>query len=264
MREPHTVLFEGSQGTLRISQNVFADLAIGMETSLHRQLKEIYGGTAQQIEIVLGDYRIDVVDGKRLIEIQFGSLGAIRKKIECLIKSHKVHVVKPLAARKYLVKHATKNGDIISQRFSPTRQSFFHMFDDLVHFVGPFPHKNLTLEVILTVEEEHRVVSKKRRRYGKDHRVYDHGLRSIEDRREFRTVADLVGMLPAELPAEFTTADLAEQASIPRWLSQKMAYCLRNTGGIEIVGKVGNALLYQTTIKAKTKKRKAAKRKRAA
>ena len=52
-----------------------------METSLHRDLKKLYAGDDSQTEVVLGGYRIDAVSGGRLIEIQHGSLSAIRDKI---------------------------------------------------------------------------------------------------------------------------------------------------------------------------------------
>jgi len=48
-----------------------------------------------------------------------------------------------------------------------------------------------------------------------------------------------------ELPAAFTTADIARLASIPRWLAQKMAYCLREGKMIELIGKRGRANLYR-------------------
>jgi hypothetical protein len=50
--------------------------------------------------------------------------------------------------------------------------------------------------------------------------------------------------LPLTLPASFSTNDLAQHAEIPRWLAQKMAYCLRMTGAIKVTGKQGNAVLY--------------------
>ncbi len=42
------------------------------------RLKEVYAGQGARLEAPLGDYRIDVVCDGELIEIQHGSLGAIR------------------------------------------------------------------------------------------------------------------------------------------------------------------------------------------
>ena len=58
-----------------------------METTLHRQLKEHYAEDPEQIEVKLGRYRIDAIAGGELIEIQHGSLAAIRDKIRTLLES---------------------------------------------------------------------------------------------------------------------------------------------------------------------------------
>ena len=42
----------------------------------------------------------------------------------------------------------------------------------------------------------------------------------------------------------FSTEELAGGIDQPRWLAQKMAYCLRNMGAIDVVGKSGNSILY--------------------
>ena len=39
--------------------------------------------------------------------------------------------------------------------------------------------------------------------------------------------------------------DLADAMGQPRWLAQKLAYCLRESGAAELCGKDGNALLYR-------------------
>jgi hypothetical protein len=118
------------------------------------------------------------------------------------------------------------------------------MFQDLVHFIKVFPHPRLTLEVLLTEQEETRIPKRKRWFRSKDYSVADRRLVAIRSRHTFRTAADLCQLLPVGLDAPFTTADVAREARIPRWLAQKMAYCLRQTGGITIVGKRHNAVLY--------------------
>jgi hypothetical protein len=55
---------------------------------------------------------------------------------------------------------------------------------------------------------------------------------------------DLVHLLPAELPNEFTTADLAAAMGSTRRLAQQTAYCLRHAGVTEVADKRGNALVY--------------------
>ena len=99
------------------------------------------------------------------------SLAAIRDKIRALVENYDVLIVKPLAARKILVNKTRRGGPVKSTRYSPTRQNFYNLFDDLVHFVNVFPHRRLTLEVILTEQEEHRLPADRRRWRSKGYRV---------------------------------------------------------------------------------------------
>jgi hypothetical protein len=75
--------------------------------------------------------------------------------------------------------------------------------------------------------------------------VCDRALTAVIECRSLCTTADLIALLPPELPAEFTTADLARTGSIPRWLAQRAAYCLRQTKAAEVAGKQGNAWVYR-------------------
>ena len=222
-----------------------------MESTLHRQLKFLYGGVAEDLEVQVDGYRIDAVVRGRLFEIQQASLSALRDKVRQLLQRHRVVVVKPLISRKYLIRRDHPGGEIVSARYSPTHETVLNLFKDLVHFVNVFPHPRLTLEVVLTEQEEHRITRARCRRRGPDFRVEDRLLVEVVSTTKLKTAADLRKLLPSTLPADFTTGDLALHAKIPRWLAQKMAYCLRKTGAIEVVGKHGNAMRYGLPRKSK-------------
>jgi hypothetical protein len=204
---------------------------------------------------LLSHHRIDAVVGEQLIEIQQASLAALRRKTRALLEHHPVTVVKPLAAKK-IIHRCAKKGTIESSRASPKHETIFDLFIDLVHFVEVFPHPRLTLEVLLTEQEEFRVAKRRRWFRAKDYKLLDRRLTAVRERRVFRTTADLLTLLPRPLPAEFTTAEIAQGLDIPRWLAQKMAYCLRQTGALACSGKRRNALVY--TIPEKTTDRAAA------
>ncbi len=216
-----------------------------METTLHRQLKDLYAGAASRCEIPLEGYRIDAQRDGQLVEIQQGSLSALKAKARALLnRGHRLLVVKPLASRTYLIRRNRVRGRIVSSRYSPRRQSVLELFDELVHFVDVFPHPRLTLEFLLIEQEEERVPARSPRSWRRRHRVLDRRLRSVIRAIALRRSTDLCPLLPADLPEIFSTADLAEAAEVPRWLAQKIAYCLRKTAAAQVVGKKGNALLY--------------------
>ena len=225
-----------------------------MATTLHQQLKEHYVSDPSCHEIDLDGYRIDAVaaDG-RLIEIQCGSLFAIRNKIQQLTQQHRVTVVKPLATRKKLLKKKRRNGKVISSRYSPVHQTLPFIFLELVHFTNAFPHPNLRLDILLTEQEEIRVPPKRnswRRRFS----VQNRRLVAIEETIPVRTAADLWTYLNPKLPPEFTTADLAETGDMPRWLAQKAAWCFRRMEFFTAVGREGNSVVYRLTPPADAKR----------
>ncbi len=215
-----------------------------METTLHRQLKELYAVDPRRREVAVAGYRIDAVADGRLVEIQYGSLGAIRTKVRQLLASHDVLVVKPLAASKRLVTQARGKAQPVIRR-SPRHETVYDVFLDLVHFVDVFPHPRLALHVLLTEQEEHRRPAHKRRWKSKGFHVEERRLVGVVERHEFRTADDLARLLPRTLPATFSTADISRGLGIPRWVAQKMAYCLRATDAVRQVGKSGNAWLYE-------------------
>ncbi len=219
-----------------------------METSLHKQLKELYAGPRAKFEVPVGPYRIDVVNRGRLVEIQHGSLSAIRDKVRRLLDDdHLVTVVKPIVARKCLVKQAEKGGDVLQRRYSPKRGRLLDLFDELVHFTRVFPHRRLLLEVPLVEIEEWRYPGHGRRRRWRenDHVVEDQRLVEVRDTWRFRTGRDLARLVDGPLPGTFHTGHLAETLGVPRWIAQRMAYCLRHAKSIRQVGKQGNAALYR-------------------
>jgi hypothetical protein len=218
-----------------------------VETSLHRSLKLHYAGSAARTEVRVDGYRIDAVVGRRLIEIQHGSLAAIRTKIVRLVERHRVLVVKPIVASKLIVKHGSADGPIVSRRTSPKRGKLLDIFEELVYFTRVFPHPRLTLEVVLVEIEEYRHPGHGRRRRWRrdDHVVADQQLISIGEALRFRRARDLLQLFPDGLSRQFHSGQLADHLSIPRHVAQRVAYCLREMKAVETVGKKGNAWLYR-------------------
>jgi hypothetical protein len=219
-----------------------------METSLHRELKRRYADPDdQRVEVRHGRYRIDAIRGGELVEVQHGSLAAIRDKIRALLESHRVRVVKPIVATKLLVKRSHEQGTIVSRRLSPKRQTMLAVFDELVYFTSVFPHARLTIEVVLVEVEEWRYPGHGRRRRWRsdDYVVEDQKLCAVVDTCLLKKATDLRALLGCDLPVAFDTADLAVALRVPRHVAQRIAYCLRQTGAARVVGKRGNAHLYE-------------------
>jgi hypothetical protein len=217
-----------------------------METSLHRELKALYADATSRFEVPVGRYRVDVVTGDCLIEIQHGPLAAIRDKVRHLLRHHEVLVVKPIIHRKLLVKRLTKDGEVTGRRMSPKRGSLLDLFEDLVHFTRVFPHRRLTLEVPLVDIEEWRYPGHGRRRrwHRNDQQTEDQRLVGVCQTYRLRTQQDLLQLISPPPNEPFHTGDLAESLAVDRWIAQRIAYCFDQMGAIRQVGKQGNTRLY--------------------
>jgi hypothetical protein len=218
-----------------------------VETSLHRELKRLYAGSSARTEVRVDGYRIDAIRDEVLIEIQHGSLAAIRDKIRRLLERHRVLVVKPIVARKVLVKEAAAGGAEISRRQSPKRGQLVDIFDELVYFTRVFPHPRLSLEVVLVDVEERRHPGHGRRRRWRrdDHVVGDQLLLSVGESVQLERAADLLRLVGATLPARFHSGHVAERLDVRRHVAQRITYCLREMKAVRQVGKEGNAIVYR-------------------
>ena len=215
------------------------------ERSLHRALKERYAVDGSETERVVDGFVTDVVAGGRIIEIQTGSFGPLRNKLTRLLDAHPVTLVHPIAKDRYIVKAAADPALPATRRRSPKHGSVFDVFPALVGIPSLLAHPNLTLEVVITIEEHVRAPRERRGRWRRDWTRVDRRLVDVVETHTFTSMADLFAMLDAQLPETFTTNDIAAAMRSTRNSAQQAAYCLREGGVIEICGKKGNALVYR-------------------
>lgn len=213
------------------------------EKPLHAALKRWYAEAGDLVEEPVAGFVIDLVRGGQLIEIQTRGFSAMKRKLVTLLATHRVHVVHPIAVERWIVRLGD-GGEILSRRRSPKRGAAVDVFGELVSFPELIAHPGLTVEVLLTQEEEVRLFDGTRAWRRKGWVVEERRLLAILDRLVIDSPAALASLLPDGLAEEFTTADLAEALGRPRRLAQQMTYCLRRVGVIQIVGKDGNALVY--------------------
>lgn len=214
------------------------------ESPLHRDLKHWYQKTGDQVEVQVDGYIIDIKRGDLLIEIQSGNVSKIRGKIARLIQEYPMRLLLPIAKEKWIVRLDEDGTETISRRKSPKRGSFLDLFSELVSIPKLILDENLSVEVILTREEEVRQHEPGRAWRRRGWVVRERRLLEVVDRRDFSNREDVATFLPVQMVDPFTTADLVEHLSIKPRLARQMAYCLRKVGVINAVGKRGNFKLY--------------------
>ena len=216
------------------------------ETSLHAVLKDWYTQEGDHQEVVVDGYKIDVISGTLLIEIQTRNFSAIKNKLDYLIKNHVVRIVYPVPLEKWIVRLPAKGHDQIFRRKSPKRGRVEDIFIELVRIPELLAHPNLSFEVLFTREEEIRCDDGKGSWRRKGVSIVDRRLIEIIEHRILDSPNDFRTLLPQNLPQLFTNRDLAINSGISVNLAAKMSYCLRAMGILSPQGKSGRAILYQT------------------
>ena len=223
------------------------------ETALHAALKAWYARPGDEIEVRFEGYIIDVKRGDTLIEIQTRSFSSIKAKLLDLVPRHPVRLVYPIAQDRWIVKVAQDRETELDRRKSPKHGKPVHVFDELIRFPTLLAEPNLTLELLLTQEEEVRHHEPQRRsRRSRSRRgwmTHERRLLDVIAVHRFDRPVDLAKLLPTALSGPtappFTTRDLAAALGERKRLAQKMAYCLRESHVLSVVGKRGNAHLYR-------------------
>ena len=214
------------------------------EKSLHAGIKEWYGRSGDQYEAKVDGFVIDIVRGEQLIEIQTRHFGAMKRKLDRLLKNHPVLLLHPIAQEKWIMRE-TAVGEPISRRKSPKRGQPLDIFSELMRIPHLLPHPNLTVGAVLTWQEEIWRDDGQGSWRRKGWSLYDHRLLDVVTIHTFAAPTDLLTLLPPDLPQPFTNRQLAQLAKIRLNLAQRITYTLARCQAIEQIGKVGHAYAYQ-------------------
>ncbi len=213
------------------------------EKALHADLKEWYRQSGDQLEVKVDGFFIDIVRGDLLIEIQTRNFSALKRKLLRLTEQHPVRLVYPVACEKWIIKQDA-DGQKISRRKSPKRATPLHLFTELVSFPELMSHPNFSLDVLSVQEEEVRRHDPKLNWRRRGWTTHERRLLTVQEQCVFVTPQDCGALLPDTIQEPFTTKELAHALDCPRWLIQKMVYCLHRMDVLTKIGKQGNAWLY--------------------
>ena len=224
-------------------------MSIGLlnEGPLHAALKAAYTANGGAEEVPVESFVADAVRGGVMYEIQTGSFSGLQRKMSALVEVGPVVLVHPLARTTRIVK-VDDSGELSKPRKSPKREQLVHIVNELVYLPTLLNHPNFSVEAVLVDVEELRAFDPAKRRRRGGWRVVEKRLVEMVGGVRLRAMADLYDFLEDELPEVFGTRQLAAALQQPLHIAQKMAYCLRHAGVVEIVGKEGNALQYRNVI----------------
>jgi hypothetical protein len=214
------------------------------ESSLHSTLKLWYKKLEDQLEVPVENFIIDIVRKDLLIEIQTKNFSTIRKKLETLLKNHRVLLIHPIVKDKWIINIDQQSNKIIRKRLSPRHCSYLDIFEELIRIPELITNPNLTIELLLVQIEEFRMNDGKGSWRRKGWSIYDRRLVKVLEKRVFCSPIDYLMLKPTNLKTPFTNAELAYSLEKPLRLAQKMSYCLCKMEIIKDIGKSGRFLLF--------------------
>ncbi len=239
---------EGSVAPRLAIDAVVPGLTTYREGSLHAALKARYAAVVPgaRVEAAVDGYVVDVAGRDDLVEIQTASFASVRRKLEQLVRSHRVVLVYPIPVEKWLVR-VDGDGVILGRRRSPKRGLGIDLFDELVHVPGLISHPGFRIELALISEEEVRgpIPDGVRYRYPREWRRLDRRLLEVVETRRIDTPADLLALLPGGLPEPFTTADIVAATGRSKRLAMRAVYCLERSGSIARLARRGRLMGYR-------------------
>ena len=208
------------------------------ESSLHKSLKEYYRcNDSGSIEQSVDGFIIDVLIDNCIIEIQTKGLAQQRRKLEHFLNDYRYKIVLPIPRDKYIITIDKEDSNKFSRRLSPKHGTPVDMFKEIVYLTKYISHPNMTIELLITKEEELRINDGKGSWRRKGVSIQDHKLLEIMDTMTFSKISDFCYFIPELFDDIFTTEDFQSYWKISSNLAQRMAYVLRKINLITMVGK---------------------------
>jgi hypothetical protein len=211
-----------------------SDLLGLRESTLHRDLKSYYAYLHDGfIEQTICGYRIDVLAGKRIYEIQTKAFYKLRPKIRALVdEGYSVRVIYPLQG---VIERRSPTGGTRRRR---VKAQPIRAFQELVYLAKMLPTDGLEVEVLSL--HERATMSKARR-----NRVRNTHLVAILRSWLIQTPPELLKLLPGPLPSPFTTKDIVNEFGVGKVLASRIAYTLHHSGVSTRTGRRNRYALYE-------------------
>lgn len=214
------------------------------EKPLHAGLKSWYSRPGDKFEVPVDGYVIDIKRGNLLIEIQTRSFASIKKKLIKLLENHKGHLVYPITQTKW-INRIRSDGTLIGRRKSPKQGTVVDLFDELLRFPELVSNPNFSLEAVLIHEDEIRKYDSRKGWRRKGWITHKRKLIKVLKSQIFKNKLDYLKLFSPVLKSDrFTTKELSAFIRKPRWIAQRIAYCLKKMGAIVQVDKHGNTIVY--------------------
>ena len=215
------------------------------EKRMHRILRRFVRDDPSLWEIGTGGrFVADISDGETLYEIQTGSLLPLAEKIGYYLENTclPVTVVRPVAAKKYVVWIDPEDGSVSSRHVSPKKENGAAVLARSVYIAEYLRTGRLTLKLLFIEEEEYRLLNGSRsadRKKGSER--FERLPSKLLGELSLSSPADFRELIPDTLPRRFTAAELSKSGGLRGRDVYRAAKALELLGLAVPCGKRGRA-----------------------
>ena len=212
------------------------------ERTLHAAIKLYLEPSELCREVEIGRRTADIVGENGVIEIQTRGFEKLKGKLSEFLPLVPVTVVLPVCETRRVWHISPEDGSISGGRKSPVTGTPFSAFAELTKIAEFLGHENLTVRIMFFDVDDYRVPDKKRSRRGSVR--YDRIPASLNSETVIQRKEDLSILLPAEIPEEFTSAELCKLGKVKQSVASSALTMLTRFGITHRIGKRGKFYLY--------------------
>ncbi len=218
------------------------------ERMVHTTLKYYLDPDEAHHEVRIGPYIADVFDPEtgHIFEIQTRAFDRLRGKLDSFLKDYQVTVVFPVAYRKFLSWVDPDTGEVSPKRLSPHRGSAADILPEIWRLPDIWDRKGLDFLIILLDLQEFRSLDG----WSRDRKKGSHRMErlplSVYNEVWLKKAEDFDRLLPTDLPATFSRADLCKSMKLGQGLkASQTVSALERTGTITLAGREGRRYIYK-------------------
>jgi len=215
------------------------------EKTLHAAIKRYLEPYEGSREVKIGSFYADIVGENGIYEIQTRDFYKLRKKLDAFLPVCRVTIVYPIAHVKYLSWINPETGEITSRRKSPKTGRIYGVFPELYKIKSFLTNENLSLCIMLIDMDEYRFLNGWSRDKKKGSSRHERIPLGLVNELYFEGPRDYAGLIPPELPEEFTASDFKQASGLNAQSSRLALNVLRSVGAVEHIGKDGRQYLYR-------------------
>lgn len=226
-----------------IDKSLIKGIGTYQEKTLHKVIKNYYESDENNQEVKVDGFVCDIKNDDTIIEVQTRSLNKLVKKLDVLLKNHKVKVVYPIPHIKYLA--WLQDGEVVSYRKSPKVGTIYDISKELYKIKWFLYNPNLELTILLIDLVEYRNLDG----YSKDKKRgstrFDRVPSALYDE---IVINDYNIFIPFTDDEAFTSRDYAKRIKQNLSRAQTFLTILQYLNKVEVVGKENRYNLYKKTL----------------